>query len=107
MSAIGVTMVTRIPRKVAKAGNNASRDPPENNSNHAESGLFGDGSSGGRNVNKMMQLNTIEYGVSDADVREVHAGGLLLIPGLLPDLISAYGHVTPQCGGASVSPFSS
>lgn len=81
--AIGVTMVTRLStsREVAKAGNNASRDPPDNNSNHAESGLFGNGSGGRRNVNEMLQLNTIEYGVSDADVREVHAGVLLLIPG--------------------------
>lgn len=102
-------MVTRVSRKVAKAGNNASRDPPDNNSYHAESGLFGDGSGGWRNVNKMMQLNTIEYGVSDADVREVHAGGFAVDtwpPRILPNLISAYGHVTAECGGASVSPFS-
>lgn len=76
-------MVTRLSRKVAKAGDNTRSDPPDNNRDHTESGLFGNGSGRGRNVNKMMQLDTVENCMADADVREVHAERLLLLLGLV------------------------
>lgn len=64
---------------LAQASDNASGDPPNHNSNHAESGLLSNGSSRGREVNKVVQLDTVQNGVAHADVREVHAGELLLI----------------------------
>ena len=67
--------VARSPRGFAKTGNNASRDPPDDNSNDTQASLLGDGSGRRRNVNEVVQLNTVENGVSDADVREVHAEG--------------------------------
>lgn len=77
-------MVTRVSRKVTKAGNDASSDPPSDNGNHTESGFFGNGSDRGRNVNEMVQLNTVDNGVAHADVCKVHAGGYCkLIPGLV------------------------
>lgn len=77
-------MITRLSRKVAKTGDNTRSDPPDNHGDHTESGLFGNGSGRGRNVNKMMQLDTVENRMADADVREVHAEGLLLLPGVVP-----------------------
>ncbi|KAJ5122332.1 hypothetical protein N7526_009269 [Penicillium atrosanguineum] len=62
--------IAGCPRGFAKASDNASSDPPDDNGNDTKAGLLGDGSSRWRDVNEMMQLNTVENGVSDADVRE-------------------------------------
>ncbi|KAJ5239221.1 hypothetical protein N7468_003840 [Penicillium chermesinum] len=64
----------RSPGTFAQAGYYASSDPPYHDSNDTETSLFRDSSSRGRNIHKMMQLDTIENGMTDTDVREVHAG---------------------------------
>ncbi|KAJ5537138.1 hypothetical protein N7513_010324 [Penicillium frequentans] len=64
----------RSPGKFTETRHDASSDPPSHNSNHAKASFLSNGSSRGRKINEMMQLETVENGVSDADVREVHAG---------------------------------
>lgn len=61
------------PRQLTQTGDDASGDPPNNNSDHAKSGLLGNGGSRWGNVDEVVELNTVEDSVSDADVREVHA----------------------------------
>ncbi|KAJ5098075.1 hypothetical protein N7532_005076 [Penicillium argentinense] len=70
---------SRFPGKIAKTRDNTSGYPPNHNGNNAESNFFSDGSGGRRNVDKMMQLDTVENCVADADVREVHAEGLAAV----------------------------
>jgi len=68
-------MVAGSPRGFTEASDNASRDPPDNKGNDTQTGLLGDGSSRWRDVNEVVQLNTVKNGMSYTDVREVHAEG--------------------------------
>jgi hypothetical protein len=58
---------------IKEAGNNASSDPANNNSNNAETGFFRNNSSGWRTIKEVMKLYTVKDGVSDPYVCEVHA----------------------------------
>jgi hypothetical protein len=58
---------------LAQASDNTSSNPPNHNGNHGESDLLSNSSGRGRDVNKVLQLDTVENGVAHADVREVHA----------------------------------
>jgi hypothetical protein len=58
---------------LAQASDNTSSDPPNNNGNHAKSDLLSNSSGRRRDVNEVLQLDTVENGMAHADVREVHA----------------------------------
>ena len=79
--------IAGCPRGFAKASDNASSDPPDDNGNDTKAGLLSDGSGRWRDVNEVVQLNTVENGVSDADVREVHAEGSAVDTWPSPDLL--------------------
>jgi hypothetical protein len=72
MTFITVTLSSSI----AKTGDDTSGDPANNNGNNAETGLLSNGSSGRREIKKVMKLYTVEKGMADSDVREVHAEGV-------------------------------
>lgn len=73
---MGRVAIARFPGTFTETRDDASGDPPNNDSNYAESGFLGDGSSRGRDVKEVVKLDTVENGVAHADVREVHAEGL-------------------------------
>ncbi|KAJ5250019.1 hypothetical protein N7489_000429 [Penicillium chrysogenum] len=71
LSALAMDWVT-VAVPIAKAGYDTSGDPTDNNSNNAEAGLLCNNSGRWREIDKVMELYTIENGVADSDVCEVH-----------------------------------
>ena len=58
---------------IAKAGDNVGGDPTDNNSDNTKTGLLCDDSCRWRKINEVMKLYTVQKGVADSDVCEVHA----------------------------------
>lgn len=92
--------IAGFPGKFTKARDDASGDPPNHDSNHAEPSFFSDGSGRRGDVDEVMKLDTVENGVSHADVREVHAEGLASVdtwPSLL--ICSPHGSTSGRTAG--------
>jgi hypothetical protein len=62
---------------ITKTGDDASGDPASNNGNNAKTDLLSNGRSGRRKIKEVMKLYTVEKGMADSDVREVHAESVL------------------------------
>lgn len=60
--------------KITQAGYNTSNDPPCYNSSDTDSELFGNSGSSRGKIHKVMELDTVEDSMTNAHVREVHAG---------------------------------